>query len=1512
MPHQDEIKPENDKETSISGQPDLSEVDKIATHEIEPVEAQLLPWRLIEQKYLGLAYYACQALDELDHRDAHPPGWLLRAAALGPHIRTQDPHCDLLQQDFSRYDARYTFLRHPEFNFLLAAATLTPALLAPNLTNAPTLLAHVKKLQGLDALHHCLEAVKGFSARRCALKPKSIQNVEWGDRERDLLREEARTWFEAAQTFTNRYQSATRVWRTWIKTNEPIGQLMEAILQDNPAQAAQARDIVRRFSDDRQIPREIPHNLKRKEIEGSALQDLIARAREAAQLGERWLGMVSAHTGNNARDDAHEHRLIGTLQEHLRPAAAELEQLQAEHPGSTLGVTAEVLRRALLELEALIEGEDRPGASRAHLTFKAPLLWLGQPLDENGYLACEADGTLPDARSTLSSLLRIAQNGAADWEEAYRTHHLRRDHHATGLIVETLRELGEEEKAQMIEDNRREMVDACRRQLTDACQHTTLEIERAFALGYLPAEARTTLISQVEQVRRQTPSMTRFYLLDNGLEQIEHRLKAFLARAQTDANDRFSRILDTEVHPDAARVLQLIEEGDLHTAYDFMERLVAGESLPEHQLSTAFDVFFPDLQNALIDHLQTARPDWTAIAEAFRAAAGNGGQAPSIGPLDFDRIDPGQYNQTGSVLQAWFSAKQRHDLDDENAKQILNGMGFNVLDASAGRDNNRRYIDLEAETPRPEQVAVPGYGSETRGRYRILCAWDAPDAEELQAHLASLDHNRALVVFYFGRLSTDQRRGIARLSRARSNQKGSTFLVIDDVLLLFLLRHPRGHRLQTLFVCALPFTTSAPYATVAGSVPPEMFYGRKEEMGRILDPKDTCLLYGGRQLGKTALLRHIERTYHTPPEQLIYYLDLNASQIGTSNKPDYIWCLIAASLQQDGVLDENVQVSLSQGKLKRYVIAWLDAHPESRILFLFDEADRFFEYDSQQNYAETHRVKALMEDTQRRFKVVFAGLHNVYRNARDPNQPLHHLQDPICIGPLLSRDDKKDAAALIERPLTALGYRFASPELTPFILSQTNYYPSLIQLYCQQLLRDLQDPRREHFNATQAPPYIITAQHVRDSYHLDLSRRIRKKFELTLDLDQRYALIAYIVAFGILDETSAGDDITGFSVAWVREECLYYWREGFVGSSDTEDIRTLLEEMVGLGVLRQVQTNTEDVRYTVRSPNVLTLLGNKKEVEAELLKERIPKPSFDPNTFRSAMHDGMLAPLTEAQKNALLTDTRHGITMLFGTRASALHRIGVYLQAPHRNIACRIYESGTELPQFENWLNETILQRRTDELTVLLIPETIPWSRTWIEKARSRLETLKSRRTFARIVFLADAATTWRFVHEDQRRVSSLESDDLSVLTLRPWHANALYTWLDTWDVSVEDETRRQISHITDNWPNLLERLNNERLVQGPTWTLNPPVFFSRLSEDLDTILAEFGITEQLHRAVLGLLALFDDGAGVEEDEWILLAEDHPEERVREVILWAESLNLIYLKEHYWHLTAPLKRLLAT
>jgi len=93
-----------------------------------------------------------------------------------------------------------------------------------------------------------------------------------------------------------------------------------------------------------------------------------------------------------------------------------------------------------------------------------------------------------------------------------------------------------------------------------------------------------------------------------------------------------------------------------------------------------------------------------------------------------------------------------------------------------------------------------------------------------------------------------------------------------------------------------------------------MFYGRDYERRSISDRFGSCLIYGGRQLGKTVLLRDVERQIHDlGNNQIAIWLDLKAKGIGYDRPVDDLWVIVAGEFKRIGILPASVQVHTSPG-----------------------------------------------------------------------------------------------------------------------------------------------------------------------------------------------------------------------------------------------------------------------------------------------------------------------------------------------------------------------------------------------------------------------------------------------------------------------------------------------------------------------------------------------------------------------------------------------------------------------
>lgn len=262
----------------------------------------------------------------------------------------------------------------------------------------------------------------------------------------------------------------------------------------------------------------------------------------------------------------------------------------------------------------------------------------------------------------------------------------------------------------------------------------------------------------------------------------------------------------------------------------------------------------------------------------------------------------------------------------------------------------------------------------------------------------------------------------------------------------------------------LPFSAVQPYVRHKRSlVAPEMFYGRDKERKAVLGPSGTQIVYGGRGLDKSALLPDARVAFEREPERVAIHIELTMADIGPGRQPaDAVWDLLLRDL--DGTVI-TLSKTERRGKSNREIVragvrAWLEDDSRRRLLILLDESDGFFEADSTQ-FPETNRLKDLgqMPRFEGRTKVVFAGLHSVQRFAKMSNNTFKHLaQRPTVIGPLRPQF----AYNLIARPMEALGYTFADPDLVNRILGYCSYQPFLLQMFGHRLV--------EHVHAHRARP----------------------------------------------------------------------------------------------------------------------------------------------------------------------------------------------------------------------------------------------------------------------------------------------------------------------------------------------------------------------------------------------------------------------------------------------------------
>lgn len=554
----------------------------------------------------------------------------------------------------------------------------------------------------------------------------------------------------------------------------------------------------------------------------------------------------------------------------------------------------------------------------------------------------------------------------------------------------------------------------------------------------------------------------------------------------------------------------------------------------------------------------------------------------------------GELEEDGNrLLRAW---PQNGQADAGRIKTLFGALNFPVDRVTAGKGGPFQVHMRPPETgvtryPHPiaafgtELSPAPERGGPSGLDVYILNGKKTVDELEQRIGKLKLD-GRPTVFLLNWSIPLAERRELAK--KLKNGSVHPAAIVLDRVLMLFLARCPLAERTQVLLQCTLPFHFYNPYTE--GNVSPEMFMGRDAQLAAIVRSGQANIIYGGRQLGKTALLRRAASLVDDRANgRWAIYTDKICRLDYTAALAEVYDCLC-----RSGFLDA-AEPPQSWEELRDRIQTRMDRKEDrvERFLLLLDEADRFLESSSPLSYRPVECLYQLETSTQNRFKFVLAGLHNVMRFSRQgrKNNSVLGKLDSLTIKPLTFQE----ASQLLEQPLYYLGFRMRPGQdvLLSQILLSANYYPGLIQFYCRQLVDSLKS-RRASEDA--APPYWLDEGTIRNLLQkADFVAQIRDKFFITLDVEEDklyYRALAYALAYCYYD---AGEDsVEGYTFEQIRS--VY---EGFdireLCALEPEHVKTLLSEMEDLNVLVQM-----DDRYAFNGANFRHMMGDEETVMNEL------------------------------------------------------------------------------------------------------------------------------------------------------------------------------------------------------------------------------------------------------------------------------------------------------------------------
>lgn len=1165
---------------------------------------------------------------------------------------------------------------------------------------------------------------------------------------RDQARADLVDFRDRAPSRTMRFHRATEVWRELIRQQGLLGALAGHAL-DNPGDTRVRDDLA--AIDERAIARIIKNTDQQLNPMQAKRQAIIAGAKQELSTNiQRYIDLVRTYVA--AEESV---RAIDLGTSHTTDLIEELIAALSVESGTDPGLGCVAVGVAHWLRDRLVSDEEQDS-----LTSERDL--LARPLANAYELDRDANGDF-DPKTVTVALLDAAQLRSV--EEAFDGYVARHDFVGLAVLLDAVRAATPGALDGFKERERRAKAES-RETLLRALEHTRIGLARALSVTSLSDAESQEYQDMVERVARDTDP--HFPVALATLARIDEELASRHQKRLDDAVVRLAGLTEVD---DAARkrVADLIEARDLLSAEEFLAQLSNGAtSLPEE-----------DPQDRTLEEFWAVAEDAAASAPGMnwfgeRLKAGRVGGRPLPHPSAPQRTQDG--------LAAWNQLSQRVRPQgwDGMLNTILNAIGFRQVKLGQRFSPGRVSTSNVFEADYDGYALTPTFGSAARGQYALYLCWERKTVDGLLQAVRSAQETQArpTVVLYFQTLKPAERRQLAEQSR----RKGLPNIVLDHAAMAYLgTREETG--LDGLMHTCLPFTGANPYTPfVLGDVPREMFYGRREELKAVQDPNDSLFVYGGRQLGKSALLKTAMSEFGRIDEQHVsIYLDLKAEGIGEWHHADDLWRVLLPHLQASGVAGEKVSKQAPSDVVARQISDWLAEDQRRHLLLLLDESDAFLDQDAQPRNAgkgqfkNVYMLKNLMNQSERRFKPVFAGLHQVQRFHKESNGPMAHVGAEIQVGPL----PPAEAYKLVVRPLEAIGYRFTSPDVVWRLLSHTNYQASLIQLFCQELVNDLRSRRL----ALAEPPSLIDGATVDRVYeNRELRGQIAQRFDWTIQLDNRYRVIALVAAWLNLTDSEAV-----VPVAALRAQCSDFWSVGFEGVSPDE-FRALLDEMVGLGVLVRSRSD----QYGIRSPNVIRLLGSKEEIERKLMESAaLELPTvFDPARYRRRLADNSRSPLTEAQAARLLSHASD-VTLVVASPALGADRLNASLT--------EIASSGDGVELFPT---------TPDELTATLT--------SVLRMRRARHVFLDARGIHVHdfgpaLAKLGEAArkqgrfTASVLLDPGDRVRLDLPEAGVRELTLEPWTDIELRAVEPEADVPLDADVRSDLLDLTGGWPDVLE-----------------------------------------------------------------------------------------------------------
>ena len=750
-------------------------------------------------------------------------------------------------------------------------------------------------------------------------------------------------------------------------------------------------------------------------------------------------------------------------------------------------------------------------------------------------------------------------------------------------------------------------INVARRSADDRLKKFNNTLELSFTYGRISEDEKETILGSAKQFKPHFYRTLDFGIwgqfLDALYKRINEASKVRKAELRNQLQARFDRIANNEDSYDkeppailttARRLLE--EENNFAVTEEYINQFDSGnvETTTEALEASLYD---PDSFAEFLDD-RVFKSIYSECLKNKREAALSSfaiKYCENHYPEGWDS----QYKKScKKLINNWpkkLEKDKKADKIDIQVANVFGALGFMVKSVAQNKKYREEVFELTAT---PADKSLPDYphpiarfGTQNNSPINVVVFRDGVDVKQLTDTMTRLNLGELTVVLINGCIDLGKRRQIAEEFHGTSRQ--NSFIFIDWVLAIFLALHQDSERLPVLLKCTLPFTTYQPFLCGGGSTADEMFCGRTVELASLINPNGACVVYGGRQLGKTALLeRTASRCSKTQNKAYAVYSNINNCK---SEKE------LVKKLSTD-IATNTYLPKLKTDSLQAFCNDILSLFNSNRIVsmhLLMDEADDFLKSIADDNYIALQPLIDLKRVTKNNFKFVLAGLHNVCRakNATKNNGVFGQLGEPLCIKPL----SPTDALQLLSRPLRYLGFKITRYPHLETILTQTNYYPGILQFFGYKLVENLSVNYSKYYRAANGnPPFTLQDDLLGELISSsDLNRSIAEKFRLSLELDERYFMIARCIALLHYDQDEKKLNWMGYKVEDIIETAKEFDIQ-CLANEDQDDYILLLDEMVDMGIL----SRPDSKHYRLRRSSFVQLIGpNYDAVFEEIDKE---------------------------------------------------------------------------------------------------------------------------------------------------------------------------------------------------------------------------------------------------------------------------------------------------------------------